>query len=125
MLFEETVDGPLGTYSTTIDLNESQAETDWVVRFNAGDRHQSALPVGSGTIMLPLTVPDWLMTFLMTMAVTFVGALYGPRTAVLGSWSMVFVAAGVSMFGWAFSPASVIVAALVAAGTTLLSRFRV
>jgi len=57
-------------------------------------------------------MPDWLMSLLLTMAVTFVGALYGPRTALMGAWAMVFVAAGVSMFGWAFSSASVVVAAV-------------
>jgi len=121
-LFNETVAGPLGSYTRTVELNESQLEKDWVVRFNAGDRHRSAIPVGTGTIGLPFGMPGWLMSLLMSMAVTFVGALYGPRTAVMGSWAMVFVAAGVSMFGWAFSPASVVVAALVAVGVTLMSR---
>ncbi|MFW5956772.1 MAG: hypothetical protein ACOCQY_05150, partial [Halorhabdus sp.] len=122
VLYNDSVDGPLGTYSNTVDLNESELESDWVVRFDAGDRHQSALPVGSGSVSLPLSVPGWLMTFLASMAVTFVGALYGPRTAILGAWAMVFVAAGIAMFGWAFSGASVLVAALVATGVTLMSR---
>lgn len=123
-LFNDTVAGPLGTYGTSVQLNESQAETDWVVRFEAddGDRHRSVLPVGSGTIGLPVAVPSWLLTLLMSMAVTFVGALYGPRTAVMGAWAMVFVAAGVAMFGWAFSSASVVVAALVAVGVTMFNR---
>lgn len=123
-LWNETVDGPLGSYSTSVDLNESQAEENWIVVFEAdgGDRHRSAIPVGSGSIGLPVGVPGWLLTLLMSMAVTFVGALYGPRTALLGAWAMVFVAAGVAMFGWAFSWASVVPAALVAVGVTLLDR---
>lgn len=121
-LLNTTIEGPLGTYSTTVNLNESQQKKDWIVKFDAGKRHHSVIPVGSGSIALPVVVPGWLMTLMMSMAVTFVASLYGPRTAVLGAWSMVFVAAGVTMFGWAFSPASVVVAALVAVGATLMER---
>lgn len=121
VIYDETIAGPLGIYADTVALNETQAESDWVVRFES-DQHRSAIPVGSGTVGLPVDVPDWLLTLLLSMAVTFVGALYGPRTAVLGAWAMVFVAAGAAMFGWAFSGASVVVAALVAVGATLMSR---
>lgn len=121
-LYNETVAGPLGTFSTTLELNETQQDMNWVVRFDAGDRHQSAIPVGQGSIGLPVAVPGWLLTLLLSMAVTFVGALYGPRTALMGAWAMVFVAAGVAMFGWAFGGPAVLVAALVAVGMTLLSR---
>ncbi len=124
VLLDETVDGPMGTYSTRIELNESQLEKDWIAEFDAGDRHRSAVPIGSGAVTLPISMPAWLLTFLGTLAVTFVGALYGPRTALLGSWSMVFVAAGLSMFGWAFSASSVLAAGLVAAGVTFVDRIR-
>jgi len=124
ILLNETVGGPLGDYEKTISLNESQAETNWIVTFDAGNRYRASRPVGSGSVSLPISVPAWLLTLLSTMAVTFVGALYGPRTALLGSWAMVFVAAGITMFGWAFSPASVLVAMLVAVGVTLLERIR-
>jgi len=123
-LLNTTVGGPLGTYSNSISLNDSQADKNWIVTFeaNGGDQHRSVIPVGSGTVGLPVNVPSWLLSLLLTMAMTFVGALYGPRTALLGAWAMVFVAAGVAMFGWAFSGTSVIVAALVATGMTLLAR---
>jgi len=124
VLLDETVDGPLGAYGQSIELNESQAEQNWIVTFDAGDRHRSVVPVGGGTVTLPIDMPTWLLTFLGTLAVTFVGALYGPRTALLGSWSMVFVAAGLAMFGWAFSASSVLVAALVAVGVTFVDRIR-
>jgi hypothetical protein len=124
ILLNETVGGPLGDYQRTISLNESQAETNWIVTFDAGTRYRASRPVGSGSVSLPISVPAWLLTLLSTMAVTFVGALYGPRTALLGSWAMVFVAAGITMFGWAFSPASVLVATLVAVGVTFLERIR-
>jgi len=122
-IYTETVDGPLGTYGTSVELNESQLEKDWVVEFDAGDRHRSAVPVGLGTIGIPFPVPGWLLTLLGSMSITFVGLLYGPRTAVLGTWSMVFVVAGLAFFGWgAFSGASVVIAALVATGVTILTR---
>lgn len=123
-LLNETVDGPLGTYQRAIAINDSQADTDWVatVEANGGDRHRQAIPIGSGTVGLPVAVPPWLLTLLMVMSVTFVGALYGPRTALLGAWAMVFVAAGVAMFGWAFGGPSVLVAALVAVGLTFVER---
>lgn len=124
VLFNDTVAGPIGTYGTTVTLNETQAEQDWVVRFDAGDRHRSAAPVGSGQVAIPFAVPGWILTLLGSMTVTFVGALYGPRTALLGAWSMVFVAAGIAMFGWAFSGVSVLVAALVATGMTILAAAR-
>jgi|GEM_PF-2697951 len=124
VLLDESVDGPLGTYGQTIELNESQLESDWIVTFDGGDRHRSAVPVGGGAVTLPINMPGWLLTFLGTIAVTFVGALYGPRTALLGSWAMVFVAAGLAMFGWAFSGTSVLVAALVATGVTFADRIR-
>lgn len=120
-IFNDTVSGPLGTYTRTISLNSTQQTQDWIVEFESS-RHRSAIPVGSGTIGLPVSVPSWLLTLLMTMTVTFVGALYGPRTALLGAWAMVFVAAGVAMFGWAFSGTSVVVAALVAIGATFVAR---
>lgn len=113
----------VGTYATSVALNDTEAEQDYVVRFDAGSRHQSAIPVGSGSVVLPFVVPSWLLTGLGTMAITFVGLLYGPRTAVLGAWAMVFVSAGLAMFGWgAFSAASVLVAGLIAASGTLLAR---
>jgi len=39
-------------YSNTIQLNDSQAEKDWVVRFeaNGGERHRAVVPVGSGAV---------------------------------------------------------------------------
>ncbi|MFP4627212.1 MAG: hypothetical protein ACLFNI_11555, partial [Natronomonas sp.] len=79
-IFNETVDGPLGSYGQTVELNESQAEDDWVIEFDAGERHRSVIPVGGGSVAFPVSMPQWLITILMTMAVTFVGALYGPRT---------------------------------------------
>jgi len=122
VLFADTVNTTLGTYTRSLALNSSEAEQSWVVVFDAGDRHRSAIPVGPGTIGLPVPVPGWLLTLLMTMSVTFIGALYGPRTALLGAWAMVFAAAGIAMFGWAFSTASVVIAALVAVGATFLTR---
>jgi hypothetical protein len=123
-LINETVGGPLGNYERTVAINDSQAESDWVavVKANDGDRHRQAIPIGSGAVLLPVAVPQWLLTLLMVMSVTFVGALYGPRTALLGVWAMFFVAAGAAMFGWAFGGASVVVAGLVAVGVTLLER---
>lgn len=120
-IHNETVAGPLGTSSVSVSLNESQLEQNWIVEIES-DRHRAAIPVGSGAIGLPVVVPGWLLTLLMSMAVTFVGALYGPRTALLGAWAMVFVAAGVAMFGWAFSGASIVVAALVAIGASFYAR---
>ena len=121
-IYNQSVSGPLGAYSDVVSLNESQQEQDWVVVFDAGDRHQSAVPVGSGSVGLPVAVPPWLLTSMMALMVTFVGGLYGPRTALLGSWAMVCVVAGVAMFGWAFSGPSVIVAGLVAAAATFYAR---
>lgn len=120
-LFNETVNATLGPYQNTVALNESQLEDNWVVQFDS-NRHTAAVPVGAGSVALPVNVPGWLMAFLMSMAVTFVGALYGPRTALLGAWAMVFVAAGAAMFGWAFSWPGVVAAALIAVGMTFLSR---
>lgn len=123
-LYSETIAGPLGTYADTVQLDEDQQQKDWVVRFEAdgGERYHQTVPVGQGSAVLPVAVPSWLLTLLLSMAVTFVGGLYGPRTALVGAWSMVFVAAGASMFGWAFSAASVAVAAMVALAFTLLSQ---
>lgn len=121
IMHEETVGGPLGPYQGVVELNETQVEQDWVVELES-DQHRSAVPVGAGTIGLPAPVPGWVMAFLMSMAVTFVGALYGPRTAVLGAWAMVFVASGAAMFGWAFSWPAVIVATLVAVGATFYGK---
>jgi hypothetical protein len=123
VIYNNTVAGPLGTYGDSVQLNASQAEQDWVVRFES-DEHRSVIPVGSGAVGLPVSVPGWLLTLLMSMCVTFVGALYGPRTSLMGAWAMVFVAAGVAMFGWGFSGGAVVVAALVAVGVTLLARAR-
>lgn len=122
VLFNETVAGPVGTYARSVPVNDSQADQDWVVVFDGGERHQSVIPVGAGSVAIPFPVPGWVLTVLVSMGVTFVGALYGPRTAILGAWSMVFVAAGAAMFGWAFGPASVVIATLIAVGATLLSR---
>jgi hypothetical protein len=112
-----------------VDLTSSQQEKDWTVVFTAdtdgdgdGDRHHSAIPVGSGSVVLPVAVPPWIMTSLMALLVTFVGGLYGPRTSLLGAWAMVFVVAGAAMFGWAFSGPSVIVVGLVAAAATFYQR---
>lgn len=121
VLFNDTVNTTLGTYSNSVSLNSSEVDQDWIVIFDAGERHRSAIPVGSGAIGLPVAVPSWLLTLLMSMAVTFVGALYGPRTALLGAWAMVAAAGGIAMFGWAFSTASVVIAALVAVAVTLLA----
>ena len=121
VLFNETVAGPIGSYSRTVSLNASQAEQDYIVQFES-DRHTAAIPVGAGSVAIPFALPGWVLTLLGGMGVTFVGALYGPRTALLGAWSMVFVAAGLAMFGWAFSGVSVVVAALIAAGMTLVTR---
>lgn len=121
ILFNETVDGPLGPYQGVVALNESQLEDDWIVEIHS-NRHQSAVPVGSGSITLPVNVPGWLLTLLMAMTVTFVGALYGPRTALLGAWAMVFVASGVAMFGWAFGWPSILAATLIAIGATFYAR---
>lgn len=124
VIFNETVDGPIGSYERSVQLNESQAGGNYIVQFDAGDRHRSTIPVGDGSVTLPIAVPGWLLSVLMTMAITFAGALYGPRTALLGSWSMVFVSAGVSMFGWAFGAPSVLAAFLIASAFTLLDRVR-
>jgi hypothetical protein len=67
-------------------------------------------------------MPSWALTLLMSMLVTFVGGLYGPRTALLGAWAMVFVAGGAALFGLAFGGPSVIIAALIAGGATFVSR---
>jgi hypothetical protein len=124
-IYTENITGPLGTYGTTVTLNATQSERDWVVTFDAGDRHRSAVPVGGGGVAIPFPVPGWILTLLGSMAVTFVGALYGPRTAVLGCWSMVFVAAGLAMFGWgAFTGVSVLVAMLIAVAATFISVIR-
>jgi hypothetical protein len=121
VIYTDDVSG-VGTYTATVSLTSAQQEQDWVVIFDAAPRHRSAVPVGSGAVGFPVPVPPWLLTVLMTMSVTFVGALYGPRTALMGSWAMVFVAAGVAMFGWAFGGPSVVVAALIATGFTVLQR---
>jgi hypothetical protein len=123
-LINETVGGPLGAYEKTVAINDSQAETDWIatVEANDGQRHRQAIPVGSGVVAFPVAFPQWLVTMLLVMSVTFVGALYGPRTALLGAWAMFMVAAGAAMFGWAFGGPSVIVAGLVAVGVTFLGR---
>ena len=120
VIYNDTVSGPLGNYGTSVELTDAQAEQDWVVTFDAGDRHRSSVPVGAGSIAIPFPVPGWVLTLLGSTAITFVGLLYGPRTAVLGVWSMVFVTAGLAFFSWgAFSGVSVAIAALVAAGVTL------
>jgi hypothetical protein len=123
-LINETVGGPLGSYEKTVAINDSQAESDWVatVEANDGDRHRQVIPIGSGVIGFPVAFPQWLVTLLLVMSVTFVGALYGPRTAILGAWAMFMVAAGAAMFGWAFGGPSVIVAGLVTVGVTFLGR---
>jgi len=121
-IYSETIPGPLGVYQDSVNLSDNQTGETYVVRFNASDRHQSSVPVGSGVINLPFIVPPWVLTLLMSMLVTFVGGLYGPRTAALGAWAMVIVAGGAALFGFAFGGPSVIIAALVAAGTTFISR---
>lgn len=120
-IYNESVNGTVGTYQDTVELNESQLEDNWIVHIESS-RHNSAIPVGAGSVGLPVNVPGWLVTFLVSMAVTFVGALYGPRTALLGAWAMVFVASGVTMFGWAFGWPSVLAATMIAIGATFFDR---
>jgi len=52
--------------------------------------------------------------------VTFVGALYGPRTARMGAWALVGFVSLLIFVGWVQLPlVSVTVAAAIAAGSTL------
>ncbi|TQQ78603.1 hypothetical protein EGH24_13860 [Halonotius terrestris] len=91
----------LGTETIVVSLNDSQSQQNWLVSYDGTHSRDGQIygqrPVGIGGLAL-LIAPDILGVFGFLM-VTFAGALYGPRTALLGAWAMVFMAAGLQFLG--------------------------
>jgi hypothetical protein len=55
----------------------------------------------------------------MFSMITFVMAMYGPRTSTMGAWAGALLYTGIMFIGWiAFSPAGVVVVFLAATGGT-------
>jgi hypothetical protein len=112
--------GPYGTIAMDplVSLSGDQLDTTWVVQFTHtdqdGNTETERVTVGAPQINLP--ADPWLLAAFGLLGVTFVGTLYGPRTATLGAWSMVIVAGGMTVFGLANIPIVGIVAAMLIAG---------
>lgn len=116
---------PYGELLTTISLTNSQTEQSWVVRIDGqtddGEAIELQVTVGSG-VAVPLPMDPWLLAAFCVIGITFVGSLYGPRTATLGSWVLVATATGLTAFGWIGIPViALVAAAVIAAGGTFYS----
>jgi len=115
--------GPYGTIANDplVALTGDQPSKSWVVRWtydHDGETDTSQLTVGAPQVGLPMD--PWLLAAFAFLGITFVGTLYGPRTATLGAWAMVMVVLGITAFGLAPIPMpSVVAGVLVAGGGTL------
>lgn len=113
--------GPYGTLQVPVSLTEEQAEQSWVVNYTASHDSDGELagqmPVGANPF--GLSIDPWLLGTLSWIFLTFGACLYGPRTAVLGAWTIVLIAGGLMIFQWVAVPlGSFIAAVLIAAGGT-------
>lgn len=118
---ENFTNGPYGTLQVAVSLTADQAEESWVVNYTASHDEEGELtgqvPVGGNAVGLP--VDPWLLGTIGWVFVTFVTCLYGPRTAVLGAWTLVILAGGLMLFQWVTIPtASLVTAVLIASGGT-------
>lgn len=116
---------PYGRLLTTVSITDEQAEESWVIRIDGqtdgGENVELQVTVGSG-LGIALPMDPWLLAALSVIGITFVGSLYGPRTATLGSWVLVAAATGLTAFGFIGIPyIALVVAAVIAAGGTFYS----
>lgn len=113
--------GPYGELGTFIDVTGDQAEMSWVVRYDATHDTDGSITgqVTVGAPGVPLPIDPWLLASFVVIGITFAGTLYGPRTALMGSWVLLLTAMGATAFGWlAFPMASLVAAFGIAAGGT-------
>lgn len=116
---------PYGQLFTTIGITSDQAEQSWVIRIDGqtddGEAIELQTTVGHG-VGIALPVDPWLLAAFSVIGLTFVGSMYGPRTATIGSWVLVLAATGLTAFGWIGIPViGLIAAAVIAAGGTFYS----
>jgi hypothetical protein len=119
-LYNKTFAGPLGTETIAIHLTSDQEDMNWVVEFQGSSGSGPVfgkVPVGGSAYLLPID-PTILRSFALVF-VTFIMALYGPRTAVMGAWAGVLAVSGLMFLGWVnVSVVAVTIAAVIAAGGT-------
>ncbi|MFB6198719.1 MAG: hypothetical protein ABEI52_10700, partial [Halobacteriaceae archaeon] len=119
-IYNQTFSGPLGEKAVSVSLNDTQAEQNWVVEFDGTDddgRVFGEVLVGGVRYALPID-PEILTAFMFSM-ITFVMAMYGPRTSTMGAWAGALFYTGVMFLGWISfnAPGLVIVFLAVAGGT--------
>jgi hypothetical protein len=119
-LYNRTFAGPLGTETIAIPLTDDQEDMNWVVEFQGSSGSGPVfgkVQVGGSAYLLPID-PTILRSFALVF-VTFIMALYGPRTAVMGAWAGVLAVSGLMFLGWVdVSIVAVTIAAVIAAGGT-------
>lgn len=116
-VFNSTFSGPVGEVTASV-LESELEDTSYTVEFIDGKgRVVGQLVVGGGSYNLPLD--PTILTALALNFVVFIGSLYGPRVALMGSWAMVGLAGMLMMFGWLQVPvAGLTLAAAIALGAT-------
>jgi len=118
-LYNNTVAGPVGEVVISQALTGNETDTNWVVTFNADDTADgprfNKVIVGGGSY--PLPVDGDILSAASYLMITFVMALYGPRTALFGAWAGVFAFGAFAFLGW-ISGVTVAVPILIALGAT-------
>lgn len=114
--------GPYGNLTGVVALTANQSNQSWIVKYNAETDADGSIngqtTVGSATV--PLPIDEWLLGTFGLIFLTFVGALYGPRTSTLGAWTMLLVAGAFMGFGWVdIHPAWFVVGVGLVVGATL------
>lgn len=116
---------PYGRLFTTVAITSDQAEQSWVVRIDgqtdSGETVEVQTTIGN-SLAINFPADPWLLAAFAVVGFTFVGAMYGPRTATIGSWVLVAAATGLTALGLIGIPViGLIVAAVIAAGGTFYS----
>jgi len=114
--------GTYGKFAKNISVTNNQSKESWVVNYTATHQTKgelsSQLTIGGSPLSLP--VDPWLLGTLAWIAITFVATLYGPRTAQLGAFAIVGLAAVLMVFTWiTIPPVNLLVAAGIAVGGAL------
>lgn len=121
LIYDSNFSGPYGALAVNVSLTENQTGKTWVANYTAVDNGttiQGQRIVGSSPMGLP--VAAWLLGTMCLGFLTFVGSLYGPRTAPLGAVTMVGTAMVLMYFQLVYiGTGFVIVALLIAIGSLL------
>lgn len=103
VIFDQTFSGDFGRKVVTVALTENQTGTDWVVDFDGTHSEDGSVGgelIAGGDNEYGLPLDPSILYSLAYIFVTFIMALYGPRTALLGAWAGVFVVGGFMFIGW-------------------------